>query len=420
MKDELFKAGTPAVEPRDLVAPRNTVPAFIQESFEERLSTSLLEGGRFLAELLASPDTTFAISVAGPFAEHETGLASLCPLLESGLVDWVVARGEDLYHDADRSFRRATDDPQVRAGQMEWTRLSRVRLLDQTFPGTTLISTALFMERLILSPPFQKIFSSAELNALLGKYLAERDRQLGISEGSALAAAHRRGVPVFADSPGGSDIGRLVSASALSGNRLIVDLNRDLNQAAGIVYAARKRGTSAICCLGGGMPRDLLLQASKHLDDPLGLGPHPHGAVLEVALRGRFRMRTRLRGLPDSLFPELREVELATPIALPVLAALLLEQVPSRVHRPLLPELDLLVEQIQDAYLRANLERQQHHLQERVRATSAHFQARMQEQQSRFQSRFEVTQATFQAEVSRVQQQIQRLLQQVRPPGGDS
>lgn len=396
-----------------------TVPAFIQESFEERLSSSLLESGRFLAEILAEPNTTFAISVAGPFAEHETGLASLCPLLEAGLVDWVVARGEDLYHDADRSFRRASEDPQVRVNQMEWARQSRVRLLEQTFPGTTLLSTALFVERLILSPPFQKILSSAEVNGLLGKYLSERDRLLGIAEGSALAAAYRRGVPVFADSPGGSDIGRLVSASALSGNRLIVDLNKDLNQAAGIVYAARKKGTSAICCLGGGMPRDLLLQASKHLDDPLGLGPHPHGAIVEVALPGRLRMRSRLRGLPDDLFPELREVELATPIALPLLAALLLELAPSRTHRPLLPELDLLVEQVQDAYLRANLERQQHHLQERVRATSAHLQARMQEQQSKIQSRFEVTQASFQAEMSRVQQQIQRLLQQVRPPGGD-
>ena len=66
---------------------RDTVPAFIQESFEERLSSSLLEGGRFLAELLSEPTTTFAISVAGPFAAHETGLASLCPLLEAGLVD---------------------------------------------------------------------------------------------------------------------------------------------------------------------------------------------------------------------------------------------------------------------------------------------------------------------------------------------
>src|SRR5690606_32915014 len=193
-----------------------TVPAFIQESFEERLSSSLLESGRFLAEILAEPNTTFAISVAGPFAEHETGLASLCPLLEAGLVDWVVARGEDLYHDADRSFRRASEDPQVRVNQMEWARQSRVRLLEQTFPGTTLLSTALFVERLILSPPFQKILSSAEVNGLLGKYLSERDRLLGIAEGSALAAAYRRGVPVFADSPGGSDIGRLVSASALS------------------------------------------------------------------------------------------------------------------------------------------------------------------------------------------------------------
>jgi hypothetical protein len=226
-------------------------------------------------------------------------------------------------------------------------------------------------------------------------------------------------VPVFADSPGGSDIGRLVSASALSGNRLIVDLNKDLNQAAGIVYAACKKGTSAICCLGGGMPRDLLLQASKHLDDPLGLGPHPHGAIVEVATQGRFRIRSRLRSLPDSLFPALREVELAPAIAPPLLAALLLEEVPTRVHRPLIAELDVFVEQIQDAYLRANLERQQHQLQERVRATSAHLQARMQEQQSRLQSRLEVTQASFHAEVNRVQQQIQRLLQQVRPPGGD-
>ncbi|MCA9728218.1 MAG: deoxyhypusine synthase family protein [Candidatus Eisenbacteria bacterium] len=398
----------------------DTVPAFIQGSFERSVSTPLLDAGRFLAERVSTPGTTFAISVAGPFAEHETGLSSLCPLLEAGLVDWVVARGEDLYQDADRSFRRATAEPRISEVLADWLRQSRVRVLDQSFPGTTLVSTALFIERLILSPPFQKILSTAELNALLGKYLAERDRLLDISDVSALAAAHRRGVPVFADSPGGSDIGRLVSAAALTGNRLIVDLNKDLNQAAGIVFAARRSGQSAICCLGGGAPRDLLLQASKHLDDPLGLGPHPHGAIVEVASPGRLRMRHRLRGVADPHFPALREVELAPAIALPLLAALLLEQVPAREHAPLLPELDLLVEQIRDGHLRANLERQQQQIQERMRATGAQLQARVQEQQSRIQSRLGATQATIHAEVSRVQQQVQRLLQQVRPPGSDS
>jgi hypothetical protein len=299
---------------------------------------------------------------------------------------------------------------------MELLRQSKIRVLDVGFTGPQLLSTEQFFERLIVSPRFQKTVSSAELNSLLGAYFAERDKLLGLPESSVLAVAKRRGVPVFTDSHGGSHIGRLVSAAALSGNRLMVDLGHDLNEAAGIVLHAKQAGESVICCIGGGMPRDLLLQAARHLRDPLGIGEYVHDAAVEVSAPGRLRVAARLRREAPAAQPELLEVELPPAIALPVLAALLLEETEPRTPAPLLDQLDDLVDQLRQQHLRANLERQQLLLQQKVKATGAQLQARVQEQQSWFQTKLEETQATLQAEMTRAQQQIHRLLQQVRLP----
>ncbi len=380
----------------------------------ERAEPIIRSFSRF-AEDSTGADVTVGLSVAGPFQATERRLDSLMPLLEDGHVDWMVARGEDLYYDAEGGFEAARERGEVgEPAENAWAG-DRLRLGDQLLPRSVVESTEDFLGRLIVAPPFQKILATSELNALLGKFLAERDQCWHLPPTSLLAVAYRQRVPVFSDSPGGSVLGRRMAAAALSGNRLVLDLNRDVNLAAAIVLQGATNGRTLAASIGGGSSRDLLLQASLHLERPLGLGDYAPRRFLEVASPGRTRLAERF----DRLWPgkelELEAVELPSDIAVPLLSAFCLSAPSGREPRMLYGARDRLLERLRDGYLRHDLERQ-------VRATSAQFQAVVQESQSKIATAIEETQANLQAEVSRVQhqvqQQVQKLIHQMRPTGG--
>ncbi len=61
-------------------------------------------------------------------------------------------------------------------------------------------------------------------------------------EVAALGARTRRGVPIYTSSPGDSSIGMNVAALALEGNKCVIDPNRDVNETASIVLAAKRGG----------------------------------------------------------------------------------------------------------------------------------------------------------------------------------
>ena len=62
-----------------------------------------------------------------------------------------------------------------------------------------------------------------------------REEKLGLKRRSLLAAACEYGVPVYTSSPGDSSIGMNVAAMALEGNKLLIDVNADVNETAAIV-----------------------------------------------------------------------------------------------------------------------------------------------------------------------------------------
>ena len=66
-----------------------------------------------------------------------------------------------------------------------------------------------------------------EFHYLLGKYVAAREKKLGIPETSMLAAAYQYGVPIFTSSPGDSSIGMNVAAMSLRDSKLMMDVNLD-------------------------------------------------------------------------------------------------------------------------------------------------------------------------------------------------
>src|SRR6266481_6023046 len=124
--------------------------------------------------------------------------------------------------------------------------------------------------------------STAEFYYLAGKYVLERSRVLGLKDKSLLGAAQELGVPIYTSAPGDSSIGMNVAAKALEGNKLQFDVNADVNETAAIVYGAKKSGNkSAILIIGGGSPKNFVLQTEPQIQEVLGLDEKGHDYYLQ-------------------------------------------------------------------------------------------------------------------------------------------
>jgi deoxyhypusine synthase len=125
--------------------------------------------------------------------------------------------------------------------------------------------------------------SSAEFHALCGKYVREREKALGIGQKSLLSAAYTAGVPIYTSSPGDSSIGMNIAALALDGNACVLDPNRDVNETASIVLDAKRGGgKSGVLILGGGSPKNFMLQTEPQIQEVLGIDEKGHDYFLQV------------------------------------------------------------------------------------------------------------------------------------------
>ena len=90
-------------------------------------------------------------------------------------------------------------------------------------------------------------------------------------------------MPLFTSSPGDSSIGMNVAAMSLAGNKLQFDCNRDVNQTAAIVYHAKRTGhNSSVFILGGGSPKNFMLQTEPQIQEVLGLDEKGHDYFLQI------------------------------------------------------------------------------------------------------------------------------------------
>jgi deoxyhypusine synthase len=197
-------------------------------------------------------------------------------------VDWIVSTGANLYHDT--HFALGMDMHQSRPGlnDLELREHQVIRIYDIVFDYENLLGTDRFYRALCRGEAFQKTLGTAEFHHLVGMYLAAREEETGRKGRSLLAAAYGCGVPVFTSSPGDSSIGMNLAALQLEGSKLSIDPLRDVNQSAAIVYNAKKAGRSAVFILGGGSPKNFILQTEPQIQEVLGLPESGHDYFLQI------------------------------------------------------------------------------------------------------------------------------------------
>jgi deoxyhypusine synthase len=204
------------------------------------------------------------------------------PLMKAGFVDWIISTGANLYHDLHYGLGMHLFAGSPFLNDVDLRRDGIIRIYDVLFDYDVLLDTDAFVRQVIQGPEFQKTMATDEFHYLLGRYVAEREKKLGIKETSVLSAGYQYGVPIFTSSPGDSSIGMNVAAMALRDSKLFIDVNRDVNQTAAIVYGAKSSGsTSSVFILGGGSPKNFILQTEPQIQEVMGIEERGHDYFLQ-------------------------------------------------------------------------------------------------------------------------------------------
>jgi deoxyhypusine synthase len=261
----------------------DSVVDLIDNAFLAYNAARLREACWLFTEKMLAPDVTVGVSLTGALTPAGLGISALIPLIEHGFIDWIISTGANLYHDTHFAIGLALHQGNPYANDVMLRQEGVVRIYDIFFDYNVLLSTDAFFRQIIASPEFQHSMSSAEFHYQCGKYIREREQVLGVGNKSLLGTAYEHGVPVYTSSPGDSSIGMNIAAMALRGNQLSIDVSRDVNETAAIVLnAKRSGGKSAVFILGGGSPKNFLLQTEPQIQEVLGIDEKGHDYFLQI------------------------------------------------------------------------------------------------------------------------------------------
>jgi len=265
------------------ISGHESVADLIDHHFLAYNAGRLQEGCRLFVEHMLEPDVTVGASVAGALTPAGLGMSAIIPLIEAGFIDWIVSTGANLYHDTHfaigKSMHRGSpfvDDRLLRREEV-------VRIYDVFFHYDVLLSTDAFFREVLQSEEFRGAMATSEFHHRLGRYVAERERLLGLERRSVLAAAYQAAVPVYTSSPGDSSIGMNLAEVSLRQETAALDVRLDVNESASIVYDAKRRGgRSAVLLLGGGSPKNFVLQTEPQIQEVLGIAESGHDYFLQI------------------------------------------------------------------------------------------------------------------------------------------
>lgn len=359
------------IDPRPIQG-SETVADLIDTTFLAYNAARLREACQLFTAKMLEPDVTVGLSLTGALTPAGLGMAALIPLVQAGFVDWIVSTGANLYHDTHFGLGLTMHRGYPQASDVVLREEGVVRIYDIFFDYNVLLSTDAFFRQIIAAPEFQHPMSSAEFHYLCGKYVRERERALGTGQKSLLSAAYAAGVPVFTSSPGDSSIGMNVAALALSGNACVIDPNLDVNETAAIVLGAKRgdwgasspslSGRSAVLILGGGSPKNFVLQTEPQIQEVLGIDERGHDYFLQITdarpdtggLSGATPGEAVSWGKidPDRL-PDAVVCYTDSTVALPLLTAYALARHPKRPLKRLYDRRGVMMERLKSEYARA-------------------------------------------------------------------
>jgi deoxyhypusine synthase len=357
-KSNRFLSGI-AIEPR-AVRGDMTVADLVDTAFMAYNGRRLREACRLFAEKMLAPDAIVGMSLTGALTPAGLGMSCLIPLIENGFVDWIVSTGANLYHDTHFGLGLKMYQGSAETDDVALRKAGVVRIYDIFFDYHVLLSTDAFFRELARNDEFQHSMGTAEFHYRAGRYVAERERVLKLKRRSLLAAAYEHAVPVYTSSPGDSSIGMNLALLELEGYQLRIDPLTDVNETAAIVYSAKAQGmNSGVFILGGGSPKNFVLQTEPQIQEVMGVAEKGHDYFLQVTdarpdtggLSGATPNEAVSWGKidPDKL-PDSVVCYVDTTVALPILTAYALARRKPRKPRRLYEQRERMLAEVTAAY----------------------------------------------------------------------
>jgi len=345
-----------------------SVVDLIDNYFTAYNSARLREICQLLSREVMQEGVTVGLSLSGAMTPAGFGVSVLAPLIRNGFIDWIISTGANLYHDMHYGLGLDLYASNPFVDDVKLRQEGRIRIYDIVFGYDVLLETDAFIRELLRAEAFQKRMGTAEFHYLLGKYVYEVEQQLGVKNPSLLSMAYQCGVPIYTSSPGDSSIGMNVAALALEGSKLILDPSMDVNETAAIAYSARESGVSdvegksAALIIGGGSPKNFLLQTQPQIHEVLGLEERGHDYFIQVTdarpdtggLSGATPAEAVSWGKVDpEELPNTVVCYTDSTIALPIMTAYVINQCAPRPLKRLYDRRDQLVEKLRHDYLAA-------------------------------------------------------------------
>ncbi len=334
----------------------------VDQTFLSYNAGRLREACHLFSQKMLADEVTVGLSLSGALTPAGLGISCLIPLIENGFVDWVVSTGANLYHDVHFGLGLSLHQGSPQVSDVALRKKGVVRIYDIFFDYEVLLQTDRFFSEVIAAPEFQRTLGTAEFHYLVGRYVREREKALGQKRCSLLSVAMEYGVPIYTSSPGDSSIGMNVAAAALRGGRLAFDVSRDVNETAAIVLAAKRSGgKSGVVILGGGSPKNFLLQTEPQLQEVLGIPEKGHDYYIQITDArpdtGGLSGATPSEGVtwrkvdPQAL-PDTVVCYLDLTVALPLFTAYALAKHPPRKPKRLYEKREVLLKELAQAHER--------------------------------------------------------------------
>jgi deoxyhypusine synthase len=292
----------PRIDPTP-IDKRISITELVDRTFLAYNAARLREACQLFTRRMLEPDVTIGVSLTGALTPAGLGISALIPLMEHGFIDWMTSTGANLYHDTHFGIGLSLHIGTPFANDVELRDKGIVRIYDIFFDYEVLLETDAFFRAIIAAPEFQRPMGTAEFHYRVGRYVRERERLLGQSRRSVLSTAYELGVPIYTSSPGDSSIGMNVAAMALQNNQFAFDVSRDVNETAALVLGAKAKGAagtsatgtgaagtgatgtsgkSAIVIIGGGSPKNFMLQTEPQIQEVLGIDEKGHDYFLQI------------------------------------------------------------------------------------------------------------------------------------------
>lgn len=265
------------------IAPGIDIVKLVDEGFVAFNGGRLREICWLLREVLRNPRTAVGWSLAGALTPLGYGISMFAPLMRAGFIDYIVSTGANLYHDMHYSLQYSFEVEYPGKDDLTLRQEERIRIYDVTFDAEALLQTDQYSYRLMKNPEFKGRMGTAELHYKMGRYVLETERRHGLPHHGLMATAHELGVPLYTPAPSDGTIGLNLGALRLLDPDLQIDVVHDLNEFTAMAYETRQAGAeSAVVILGGGVPKNYMLQPGPQIQEVLKLKYEGHDYFVQI------------------------------------------------------------------------------------------------------------------------------------------